>query len=66
MSIVNIDYEVEVKKVYPDAYPQSITAFTYYIIVDGTNDDELIGEVSNDIPSSWQSAYENLKQQEKI
>lgn len=54
-----IDYEVEVKRVYPDAYGQRMMGI--YLIVDGANDGKPIGELSNSVKSSWKSAYERIQ-----
>jgi hypothetical protein len=63
-----INYEEEVRKVYPYAYGQYMMGL--YLIVDGVDEEyeggETIGEIAHSQEDSWKSAYDNMVLQGKI
>jgi hypothetical protein len=58
-----INYQAEVKKIYPDAVKE-IHGVLYYISL-GENGDA-IGFSVTDFELAWQSAYQTLLNQEKL
>jgi hypothetical protein len=56
--MTNINYEAEVKKVYPNAECKS-NMIGYYININ-------VGNFYSNPTFAWQSAYETLKQQNKL
>jgi hypothetical protein len=63
-----INYEEEVRKVFPYAYGQRMMGI--YLILDGEDEyyegGEKIGEIAYSEEESWKSAYNRLKQEGKI
>lgn len=66
-----MNYEAEVKKVYPDAryewYIQDVVGLLFFICEDNSCDKPCIsGASSTTEHAAWQSAYERLKQSGKL
>jgi hypothetical protein len=60
--MTNINYEAEVKKVYPDAFEHTVTNGNTCILSAIKAE-----ETSNVVAGvTWQSAYEKLKKQNKL
>lgn len=59
-----INYEAEVKKVYPKAYGQFMGRI--FLIVSGVGKNSPLGKLSNSQAESWKSAYDTLKAKRRI
>ena len=63
---MSIDYEKEVRKIYPNAYQCYNTLFETHSIFEDHTFSNRLSEKTKLGYEAWQSAYETLKQQNKI
>jgi len=63
---MNIDYQAEVKKVYPDAADHYNELLKCWFVKNENISWEYYGQSRQGRNEAWQSAYNELKKQEKL